>query len=49
MQRFFKDIFQNGEKYRDFSKWFCYNGRPALVKNAKIFQRGEKYQDFSRW
>ena len=33
------EIFQGGEKYRDFSK---------VVKNAKIFQRGEKYRDFSK-
>ena len=39
-------IFQSGEKYRDFSKWSYYNGRPAQVKflevvrNAKISQNG---------
>jgi hypothetical protein len=57
MQRFFKvffkmvknaEIFQSGEKYKDFSKWFYCNGRPAQVKNAKIFQSGEKYRDFSK-
>jgi hypothetical protein len=31
-------IFQRGEKYEDFSKWSCFNGRPAQVKNMKIFK-----------
>jgi len=35
----FRRFFQNGEKYRDFSKWSCCNGRPAQVKNTKILQR----------
>jgi hypothetical protein len=53
LQRFFKvvkntEIFQSGEKYRDFSKWSCFNGRPAQVKNMKIFQSGEKCKDFSK-
>jgi len=39
--------FQSDEKYTDFSKWSCCNGRLAQVKNTKIFQRGEKYEDFS--
>jgi hypothetical protein len=30
---------QSDEKYKDFSKWFCCNGRPAQVKNTKILQR----------
>jgi hypothetical protein len=45
----FSEIFQNGEKYREISKWSCCNGRPAQVKNTKIFQSGEKYKDFSKW
>jgi hypothetical protein len=28
------EIFQSGEKYEDFSKWSCCNGRPAQVKNT---------------
>jgi hypothetical protein len=35
--------FQSGEKYEDFSKWSCCNGRPAWVKSF------EKYKDFSKW
>jgi hypothetical protein len=31
-------IFQNGEKYDDFSKWSCCNGRPAQVKNTIFFK-----------
>jgi hypothetical protein len=54
MQRFFKEvknteIFQSGEKYRNFLKWSCCNGQPAQVKSMKIFQRGEKCRDFSKW
>ena len=36
--------FQRGEKYKDFSKWSCCNGRPAQIKileevrNARISQ-----------
>jgi elongation factor P hydroxylase len=41
--------FQSGEKYKDFSKWSCCDGRPAQMKNTKIFQSGEKYKDFSKW
>jgi hypothetical protein len=48
LPRFFKvmkntKIFQRGEKYRDFSKWSCCNGRPA-----QVFQSDEKYKDFSK-
>jgi hypothetical protein len=43
------EIFQSGEKCRDFSKWSYCNGRPALVKNTKIFQSDEKYEDFLKW
>jgi hypothetical protein len=54
MQRFSKgvkntEIFQSEEKYKDFSKWSCCNGRPARVENEKSFQSGEKYRDFSKW
>jgi hypothetical protein len=34
------EIFQGGEKYRDFSK---------VVKNAKIFQRGKNTEIFQKW
>jgi len=51
MRRFLKmvknaNIFQSGEKCRDFSKWSCCNGRPArmkileVVRNARISQNG---------
>jgi len=30
-------IFQNGEKYEDFSKWSYCNGQPSQKENAKIF------------
>jgi hypothetical protein len=33
-------FFQSDEKYEDFSKWSCCNGRSAQVKNMKIFQSG---------
>jgi hypothetical protein len=42
------EIFQSGEKYKDFSKWSCCNGRPAQMKNAKIFQSDDKCEDFSK-
>jgi hypothetical protein len=42
--KIFRRFFQNGEKYRDFSKWSCCNGRPA-----QVFQSDEKYEDFSKW
>jgi hypothetical protein len=32
--------FQSDEKYTDFSKWSCCNGRPAQVKGF------EKYKKF---
>jgi hypothetical protein len=31
------EIFQSGEKYKDFSKWSCCNGRPV-----QVFQSDEK-------
>jgi hypothetical protein len=34
------NIFQSGEKYKDFSKWSYYNGWPGQGENAKIFQSG---------
>jgi hypothetical protein len=54
MKEVFKDvkntkILKSGEKYRDFSKWSCCNGRPAQMKNIKIFRRGEKYENFSKY
>jgi hypothetical protein len=33
------EIFQSGEKYKDFSKWSCCNGRPARMKD----------EEFSKW
>jgi len=48
-QRFFKvvlwkikitEIFQNGEKCGDFSKWFHCNGQPTQMEDEKSFQRG---------
>jgi hypothetical protein len=42
------EIFQSGEKYKDFSKRSCCNGRPAQMKNAKIFQSDDKCEDFSK-
>ena len=45
-------IFQSVEKYKDFSKWSCCNGRPAQMerfwKIQRFFQRGEKCRDFSK-
>jgi hypothetical protein len=38
-------IFQRGEKYDDFSKWFHYNGQPTQMED---FKGGEKYKDFSK-
>jgi hypothetical protein len=32
-------FFQNGEKYKDFSRCSCCNVRPNQVKNAMIFQK----------
>jgi hypothetical protein len=46
-QRFFKvvlwkikitEIFQNGEKCGDFSKWFHCNGQPTQMEDEKSFQ-----------
>jgi len=39
-------IFPSGEKYKDFSKWSCCDGRPAQMEN---YQVDEKYKDFSKW
>jgi hypothetical protein len=34
------EIFQNGEKCGDFSKWFHCNGQPTQMEDEKSFQRG---------
>ena len=45
-----ENYFESGEKWKDFSKWFHYNGQPARIEDEKSFQRGLIVMgDLPRW